>query len=97
MEDMNSLARTTTVASRTPIVTKHMAMVVTPPSEPDLHSQNLHVEDGPVFRFDSKVGPSEPRGNYRSYLDMQQMEADAQRMTQPPRPLPQCQGKPQTP
>ena len=37
-EDMNLLARTNTVTSRLPDVTKHMARVMTPPSEHDLHS-----------------------------------------------------------
>ena len=50
---------------------------MTPPFEADLHSQNLHAKDGCVFRFDLEAGPSEPQGNYRSYLDMQQMEVDA--------------------
>ena len=70
-EDMNMLARTNTVTLGPPIVTEHTARVMTPPSEIDLHSQNLHVEDGPIFQFDSEAGSSEPQGNYRSYLDMQ--------------------------
>ena len=56
------LAHRNIVTSRPPVVTKHMARVMTPPFENDLHSQNLYVEGGPVFRFDFEVGPFEIRG-----------------------------------
>ena len=54
-DDMNSLARINTVTSGPPIVTEHMARVMTPPFETDLHSQDLHVEGGLVLRFDSEA------------------------------------------
>ena len=38
MEDMNSLACTTTVTLGPPYVMEHMVRVTTPPSETDLHS-----------------------------------------------------------
>ena len=66
---MNTLARTNTITSGPPVVTEH---TVTLPSENDLHSQHLHAEGGPIFRFDSEAGPSEIQGNYRSHLDIPQ-------------------------
>ena len=70
-----------------------MVRVITQPSKTHLCSRNLHAKDGPIFRFDSGARLSEPHGNYRSYLDMQQIEADAQRTPQPPRPLPPFQDR----
>lgn len=83
----------TTETSGLPVVTEHTARVMTPPSANDLHSQNLHAEGRPVFRFDSEAGPSDPQGSYRSYT--QQMEANVQRVPQPPRPMPYFQERPQ--
>ena len=76
-DDMNLLACVNTMNSGFPDVTEHMTRVLTPPSEHDLHSQNLHAEGGPVFRFDSEAGPSDPQGNYRSQMNTPQMEANA--------------------
>ena len=75
-EDMNALAHTNTVTLGPLVVIEHMTSMMTPPSENDLHSQNLHAEGGLVFQFDLEVGLFEIRGNYRSHLDISQMEAN---------------------
>ena len=87
-EDMNTLARTTTVTSGPPVVTEHTERVMLPPSAHDLPTQNIHAEVGPTYRFDSEAGPSNPQGSYRSYLNPQQTEANFERMPQPLRPVP---------
>ena len=92
-EDMNTLARTTTVALGPLVVTEHTARVMTPPSAHDLQTQNAHVEGGPTYRFDSEAGPSNPQGSYRSFMNAQPMEANVERMPQPPRPVPYFQDR----
>ena len=93
-EDMNTLARTTTVTSGPPVVTEHTARVMLPPSAHDLQTQNIHAEVGPTYRFDSEAGPSNPQGSYRSYMNAQPMEAQAERMPHPPGPVPYVQDRP---
>ena len=83
------------VTSEPPIVTEHTARVMTPPSKNDLHSQNLHAKGGLVFQFDIEVGPSDPQGSYTSYMNTQQMEANVERMPQPPRHVSYFQDRPQ--
>ena len=61
MKDMNSLAHITTITSGPLVIIEHMVRVMTPPSETDQQSQNLHVEDEPIFRFDSEAGTSDKR------------------------------------
>ena len=75
---MNTLARANTVTSGFPYVTEHTARVMTPPSAHDLQAQNLHVEGGPTYRFDSEAGPSNPQGSYRSFTNAQPMEANVE-------------------
>ena len=92
-EDMNTLARTTTVTSGPPIVTEHTARVMTPPSAHDLQAHNIHIKGGPTYRFDSEAGPSNPQGSYRSYMNAQLMEAHAEGMPHPPGPVPYFQDR----
>ena len=54
-DNVKLLAHTNPVTSGPPDVTEHTARVMKPPSANDLHSQNLHAEGGPVFRFNSKA------------------------------------------
>ena len=91
---MNLLARTNTVTSGFPNVTEHTTRVMTPPSAHDLQSQNLQVEGGPASQFDSKAGPSDPQGSYRSFMNTQHMVANVERMPQPPRLVPYFQDRP---
>ena len=91
---MNTLALTIPVTSGLPNVTEHTARVMTPPSAHDLQSQNLHAEGGPVPRFDSEAGPSDPQWSYRSFTNTQQMEANVERMPQPLGPVSYFQDRP---
>ena len=79
-DDMNLLAYMNIVTSGLLDVIEHTARVMTPPSEHDLHSHDVHAEGGPVFRFDSEAGPSDPQGSYISQMRTQQMEANVERM-----------------
>ena len=94
IDDMNTMARPNPVTSGPPVVTEHTARVMTPPSAHDLQAQNLHAEVGPTYRFDSEAGPSNPQGSYRSYMNAQPMEAQAERMPHPPGPVPYVQDRP---
>ena len=97
IENINPFARTNIVTLGPCVIIENTARVMTPPSEMDVRSQNLHATKGPTFWFDLELGPSKPQGDYHPYQEMKQPNGVTPRFWPPLRPRPPFQSGAQIP